>query len=187
MIPFWNTFRCWIFHHRLHWRCWPVKCPASDVIEQLIPSLPVWTWVNSYLELVVGQASLAHHNSSSTLFLVIRQYFHQRHSLHVQAQTFTADDRFQRRVYYPWTNYSQSLWSWYDWRGWLKGDRSTFEEIVQDDIFTPLGLNHTFFVPPKDLKEYIVVPLKPLGDTLDIVDVDLALMNPYHYFIWFIC
>lgn len=53
-----------------------------------------------------------------------------------------------------------------------------FEDIIQDDILTPLGLNHTFFVVPEDLKNYVVVSNAFAGDSA-IVDIDLGFINPY--------
>lgn len=54
----------------------------------------------------------------------------------------------------------------------------TFEDIIEDDIIAPMGLTHTFFFPPTDLREYIVVSNTRPGDSA-VVDLDLAFMNPY--------
>ena len=58
-------------------------------------------------------------------------------------------------------------------------DNRTYEEIIQDDIFTPVGMNYTSFAPTEELKEYIVVSNTMPGDA-GVVDINLGLMNPYH-------
>ena len=55
-----------------------------------------------------------------------------------------------------------------------KGGNRTYEEIVQNDILSPMGLNHTVFNVPRDLKEHVVVS-DPLPQ---VADLDIGIMNP---------
>lgn len=58
------------------------------------------------------------------------------------------------------------------------GDNRTYEEIIQDDLFTPMGMNYTSFFPTEELKEYIVVTNTMPGDA-GVVDINLGFLNPY--------
>lgn len=56
-----------------------------------------------------------------------------------------------------------------------EGGNRTFEEIMSNDIVSPMGLNHTVFTVSPDLKEYVVVP----NIATEVADLDLGFMNPY--------
>lgn len=68
---------------------------------------------------------------------------------------------------------SRSLW------GLIKGDNKTYEDIIRDHIFTPLGLNYTTFSPDKEFREYVVVSHTDMPGDSGVVDIDLGFMNPY--------
>jgi len=53
-----------------------------------------------------------------------------------------------------------------------------FEKIVEHDIFRPLRLNHSFFFPPADLRDYVVVSDSGGFSDPTVVDINLNFMNP---------
>src|SRR5437763_6984724 len=61
----------------------------------------------------------------------------------------------------------------------IKGNNKTYEEIIQDHILTPMGLNYTTFSPDKELREDAVVSHTDIPGDSGVVDIDLGFMNPY--------
>jgi len=60
-----------------------------------------------------------------------------------------------------------------------KGCGWSFAEIVQHDIFDPLNMTHTFYVPPKNLREDVVVARLENQNDIWGVDINYYLFDPY--------
>jgi hypothetical protein len=59
----------------------------------------------------------------------------------------------------------------------MSGGNLSYEEIIEQDIFVPLNLSHSFFSVPSALSQYVVIPSDPTSAGL--VGLDFSIFNAY--------